>query len=344
MYKNRKRIPGLNVIRTISALGILQIHFLELCRQNGYRFALLETFNSYGNLSWGLVGTEMFFILSGVSLIYNEYDRDEPSWASMFYFRRFTRLLPLVYTLHLIFYFIYAVIDKGWPYHWNFRMVLNMMIGRTYVGEWFTTVILVCYLLFPLFRYLIRRSVNCILTTIILAIIFVGDMKLHFLVLDGIKYFSFANGIFGFWTGMLIGKFLLLHPGILSRRKNRAAVCTLILSGLLTGLMPGISLLFNPEGPFYYLPAYLCSVSLFMFLLLINHSNRFFDSVSDYSFEVYLLHHQIMYLLFPVFMPLITTQNQMILFFILMIFIILSSSYSIRSIEKYISGRLSGSL
>lgn len=71
---SRSHIPSLDLIRNICMLGIVQEHFLWLCRNYNMDFVFLEAVNHYGHQGWGSVGTAVFFMVSGGALIYNYCD------------------------------------------------------------------------------------------------------------------------------------------------------------------------------------------------------------------------------------------------------------------------------
>lgn len=326
----KERIKAFDFIRSICILGIVQDHFLELLKANNIKFTLLEKFNDYGNLGWGAVGTAIFFMISGAVLMYNYGDRKIS--ILQFYFNRFIRMCPILYFLHIVFYFIYSIIQNAWLYRVTWRNVIDVIVGKALVGEWFTTVIFVCYLLFPIFKYLFCH--HRLLTSLVLLIVFVANQKfLFFTIGDGAgrQWASYTNGLFEFWLGMLF----VSYREKLSKKQLPFLILALI-------LMPYVSLQFNLEGVWFYIPTILCSAIIFLLLLFVKIDRPFVNNVSKCSYELYLIHHVIMYLIFPVFVPFIKTQAQCALFFVVTMVLIYISSKEISALNTRFVNKIKG--
>lgn len=314
----KERIKSFDLIRCICMLGIVQEHFLLLCRSYNVNFKFLEKINYYGNLGWGGVGTAIFFMISGSTLIYNYEDKEES--IIDFYISRFIKMCPLLYFLHIVFYLIYSIIQNKLLYIPTLNNIFETLIGKALVGEWFTMVIFTCYILFPLLKYLYKK--HKIITTILLFTLFI--LNQHYLFLSmGSKWSSYTNGIFEFWIGM-----------ILIGTKNRIPKKLMPILIISLMLMPRFSLLFDLNGIWFYIPTIICSVILFLLLLQTDYDNYFVNKISKYSYEIYLIHHQVMYLLFPIFIVLIKTQKQYVLFLICILGIVYVASEKINVLNS----------
>lgn len=314
---SRPHIPSLDLIRSVCMLGIVQEHFLWLCRNYNLNFVFLEAVNHYGHQGWGSVGTAVFFMVSGGALIYNYRDRFE---IKSYYFSRFIKMLPVLYATHILFYLIMSVCSDALLYKSTGKTFFNMLIGKALVGEWFTSVIIVCYLLFPALRFLYKRY--RILTTCVIVFAFLMNQKL-LLFSCGDQWATYINGIAEFWLGMILIDF---------REKITGTRFFLLIVLLIA--MPGISLLFDLNGTWFYIPTIISSMLLFLVLLNIRHSSKAARSISKCSYEIYLIHHRIMYMSFPVFAPLITSQAQLALYFILLMSGIYCLSEKINTINS----------
>ncbi|CAI3602876.1 acyltransferase family protein [Clostridium neonatale] len=315
---SKEKIKSFDLIRCVCMLGIVQDHFISLCREYKINFKLLEFLGgNYGNLGWGSVGTAIFFMISGSVLIYNYEDKNFDT--KQFYFNRFIKMCPILYFTHIICYIIISIINNQLVYPITIKNILNMFIGKTLVGEWFTTVIFVCYILFPLFKNLYNRYK--VQTTIIFTIIFIINQKLLLLTAGG-KWASYTNGIFEFWLGMILINYI--------NRLNRKHLLTLSICFI---CMPFVSKAFDLNGTWFYIPTIISSIILFLLMLHINISNSFIDKISEYSYGIYLVHHQIMYLTFPIFAISITNQIQCLLSFIILMVLIYITAEKVSNIN-----------
>lgn len=165
------------------------------------------------------------------------------------------------------------------------------------IGEWFTTVIILIYLLFPLLRWLFLRYNK--ITTVIITSIFILNIKFQILT-GGDGWFSITNGIMLFWSGMLW-------------EKNKHYLnSTIIMTSI--GLVILMYIL-NPDTIFGYTypVCFIFSVLLFIALYQIQITGKFIHYICKYSYEIYLIHHRIFILFLP---RLISTEtNDLQLFY-----------------------------
>lgn len=325
---NKQRIVAFDYIRCICIWGIVQEHFLWLCRNYNIEFNILEMVNSYGNLGWGGFGTAMFFILSGAALTYN-YSGASFSIKN-FYKKRFLKICIPLYIGHIIFFVIISICQDHILYKITFQSILNTLMGRGLVGEWFTTVIIFCYIIFPILRFLIINYVG--VSSIIFSIIFIANLKLGIFNINDSKWSSYTNGVYAFWIGMLIAKYMLLERGNTIWKIDKKFFILLFL----LGVMPWFSLKISLDGMWFYIPTIICSIILFILMLYIKKENKIIKKISSYSYEVYIIHHQIMYLTFPVFSSFMRTQSQYMLFFILIIVLISMFSKKFHKMNSWI--------
>ena len=218
-------------------------------------------------------------------------------------------MCPILYFLHILFYIIYSIIQNNMMYKITIKSILEVLIGKTLVGEWFTVVIFLCYLLFPILKHLYKT--HRFMTTIVLFLVFVINQKLTIFNIGGERWFSYANGLFEFWLGMIFIGYKAKLKKVYLPFLAVSFICILFLE-----------LKYNIDGILFYIPTLMCGILLFLMLSYFNIENAFVSRISKYSYETYLVHHQIMYLLFPVFAKLMVTQKQYMLFFILTMLLI----------------------
>lgn len=308
-----------NFIRMVATLMILIYHLLTTFCDNG----LIDRTGRGGDLNLGGIGVAIFFMLSGALLIKKYRHKCE---VGKFYKKRLIRIyLPhwICYTLFLI---VTVIMHPDWLKGVQFHSVLISFFALDFfaqplyqigistfwlVGEWFTTVILILYLLFPLLRWLYTK--HKLFGTIILTILFVVNLKFQILTYGG-GWFSITNGLMCFWIGMVLEDVKKYYKGW---------GCFALLGCLM--------LLFISVNPsqlfgFYYIPTFVFSVLLFLFMTNINISFKFCDFVCKYNFDIYLVHHRVYILLIPILLPYMTNNLQIVFYSLLMIWLIFGIS------------------
>jgi len=276
------------------------------CQSYNMNFDFLAKCNDFGGrVGWGSVGTALFFMISGAGLIYN-YEGEDLD-IRRFYFKRFLKMLPALYFTHIVVFIILSIIQDSLLYKITVRSVFLTLQGKALVGEWFTPVILFCYVLFPLMKILYERKK--ILTTLFFTLGFMINQKFKLFTL-GSQWASYVNGIYAFWIGMLI---------IGYRKKLSIKILPMLMVFLIS--IPLWGKYISLEGMWYYMPTILCASTLFTMMLYTNINNHIVNKISSYSYEIYLIHHQIMYITFPIISTVAKTQKQYMLFFVVLLFV-----------------------
>ena len=151
-------ISGVNLARILGAIGIVIFHYG--CHDNFLTPYLCFSAND----NWGSILVALFFIISGACLARTYALNFE---LKRYFLRRWKAIFPLFYFCY-IFFAIEQTIEfgawwKGIPVH---RFIYTLLGCDGYmlcyqpnfyiIGEWFLGVIIVCYLLFPILRYLLK--------------------------------------------------------------------------------------------------------------------------------------------------------------------------------------------
>lgn len=250
-----------------------------------------------------------------------------------FYKKRFLRILiPQFLAYILMFLFLYIYSPNSVTLNWGTLVSFLGLDLLSYaglpslwiVGEWFTTVIIIIYLIFPLLRYLYKKIPY--ISSVLVALIFV--LNLHFKILSYENgWFSVTYGLFAFWIGMMIEKF----REDLKDKKNIKHVI-FYLSSVLCIVM----IVLNPTNFFgiAQLPILFHSICLYVMLLYFDISCKVTDVVSKYNFEAYLLHHRLMILFVPMILPQNPTFLQLLLVLFMFISIIYLLSIQFAKLEK----------
>lgn len=201
-----KRDIGLDLIRIILTLIIVLFHF-------GNAFGLLTTrlyHLANGTWCWGAVGA--FTIMSGYLLRSRYGSMDN---VLQFYKKRVLTLFPSFYVAFVICFIIHSI-ELGSPFYGGnpVKIILSLLCIDSYVslygvstyavvGEWYTGMIIVLYILFPLLNRAMVRikwTLAALLTALFLINIF-------FKIDPTINDASLITGIFLFFVGMLIADY-----------------------------------------------------------------------------------------------------------------------------------------
>ncbi len=166
MNHKNQRIVEYDLIRSIATLMIVAYHFEAELDSKGIQL-FSRSITSWRGAGWGGIGVFLFFVLSGAvhcvrysgEISYREYYRS-----------RLKSIFPMFYITYLLAA-VLEIITKGDTFTkgvepWKFLLTLLAcdgyfpQLGDTFylVGEWFTTVILFVYAIFPLVRIAIKKN------------------------------------------------------------------------------------------------------------------------------------------------------------------------------------------
>lgn len=279
-----KRDKSLDFIRAFATCLIVTFHFFNFCNQTD------SIFYGYANGGWGSVGTTLFFLLSGYALymkhpvVFNIKNFYKKRWASIY---------PMFYLAFLLAYFIHAFRGSGFTYGGSFLRLIFTLLGiDSYLGfysiesyhlvaEWFTTIIILIYLLYPLLVWLFARWRKAV--TAILLLVYLLNLQFDlFAVTDDA---NLITGLYCFWIGMLLCAY---HEKLSAYRKPLTVISLVFILLIVFVKLPWQSLLWKN----------LLGISLFLFLqqssgLLLRIPGFSFcsEKISKYSYAIYLIHH-----------------------------------------------------
>ena len=318
-------------IRFIAILMIVIFHYNVTLANNN----IIETniFLKGGIINLGSVGVGLFFILSGANL-YNKY-KDKLDIKN-FYKKRLLKLYIPLWISYILLFIIMVCFNKNLLKYNKFHLLFSMLgLDLLYpafekflhiyplwiVGEWFTTVIIIIYILFPLLRYL--REKNKMLTTIIICIITLINIKFKILSFEN-GFYSITNGIMYFYLGM-----------ILNDNKNKLTSSYTIILAFFGIVMSEIFKIYDIYG-FWYIFCFIFNVSLFILLYQINYSNILTKFICKYNYEIYLIHHRI----FILFIPIILMKKSSPLLIFLTFFILFLIIYFLSMTTQFITNKI----
>ena len=319
-------------------------HILTTGREQGMSLPFLVD-KAFTRPSGGLgqMAVAMFFLLSGALMWRNHQDLD----IGKFYRKRIFGILvpiwicsiPLIlvdylvnpqlvlssYAKHtLIFNFLgldlyLGVITDIYPYH--------------VAGEWFTSVILTMYILYPALKKLLSGKNARITATVIITVVYVVNLKIKLFTM-GHGWYSFTIGLFYFWCGMLYEKY----------RRELSGKAPVIISAVIFAA----TYVFYDRLPFMRLSSTAVSLTGFVFLNWLGNriGNRLNGSIAGWvidftcknSYLIYLTHHYIIITLMKGFLS--AGLDQFWLFVLTAIAIVCPYSVFCRIVNDFIFKRI----
>ncbi|MCM1263319.1 MAG: acyltransferase [Butyrivibrio sp.] len=160
----KERVLYLDLIRIICFLMVTAFHFSDTAKAYAIN-ADVELYQGIVRIVWGPIAVSCFFMVSGASLIYR-YGQEEFSLKE-FYKKRFFGLYPLFWLAYLFAFLDFFYRAKSMPTAPKINFLLSVIAMDGYfsdwiptfylIGEWFLGVIVVLYLLFPLYRVVMRK-------------------------------------------------------------------------------------------------------------------------------------------------------------------------------------------
>jgi peptidoglycan/LPS O-acetylase OafA/YrhL len=284
-----RRNQSLDLLRGVAILLVVLVHCQE------------ESTGVVPGLTWfakefGGLGVQLFFIVSGYTMMLTFGDRVDLAAARSFYLRRFFRIAPLFWVA-IVFYLLVTrgrgitnfapdgvgvsdVLLTFFFLHSASVTAYNSVVP----GGWSIAVEMQFYLLFPLLIYLFRRRNG---TTLCYALIALASVVGQFVVEPNLiprlaaslpaSQAYLAEGVFTSWLPhqvICFGFGILLHDYI--ELKNRPAFGALFLLG---------AALVSPQGAEVALLA-----ALALGVLISNVSLSWMTLLGRHSYAIYLVH------------------------------------------------------
>ena len=201
----KERDYTLDVIRVTATFFIVLFHFASA------NLLANSPFYTYANGAWGGPLNSIFFVLSGF-VLEKKYDKIDNVKA--FYKQRFLAIFPVFYIAFLVCYLLTAIASGNFFYGGNPVKLLLTVIGAdnysllyggtgyAVVGEWFTAIIVLIYIVFPVLCKMFKTMT--VSATLIIALLYI--LNLFWGLTSTSVETSFINGLFLFWVGMLLTK------------------------------------------------------------------------------------------------------------------------------------------
>ncbi len=205
MENKKERLKYVDVIRVIAMVAVLVCHYTRSLEYAGVGFVNKILPDSIFNVYMGSFGVSLFFIVSGVSLMYT-YSGDID--LKKYFKKRFLGIYPMYWIAYIIAFLYFFMKNRGFYTETPRIKILLTAIGMDgytnwfgdnfyLLGEWFLGCIIILYILFPLIKLGIDKKP--IATGLIISIIYVvtcifysGPMPLQCLFLVRIPEFAFG--------------------------------------------------------------------------------------------------------------------------------------------------------
>jgi len=302
--ENKTKYLAMNYLRVLAFAFIIVYHFMvELEQKGNYNFLEKGTvYYSNSNLHIAIIGVSLFFMISGAGLMLSS----KKHWdIKDFYKRRFLKLLIPFYVVELFTLVASYVLKPEWlgyfPLIAKPKAIFNLLGMDGYfeqffptfslhVGEWFLGALIMLYALFPVFRYCMEKNryITIIVATVYYVVLIFGNV---------ISASPWTN-VFVKAYDFILGMFLILEiPKLMDKKTFKVTSLVVSAVAILTGIVLKTQLPtpITVNNLVYALMLFIC----FFALEPTQASKNFFDDLSQQickiSYEVFLVHHIIIY-------------------------------------------------
>ena len=309
----KERDYGYDVVRFAATIMICIWHFYTTCKENCIiQNYIVDSLFARGPINMGGIGVGLFFLLSGALLIRGYKEQIN---TIHFYKKRLLRIcVPNIIGFNaalLVTYVINSDIVKSDKIGMLISAVgLNFFNLWKYIGiscvwligEWFTTVIIFIYLLFPLLRrlFLTHKWIG----TSIIILLFLMNLKFKILSNEG-GWASYSNGIMLFWIGMLFEEY-------------KRYISTEIYPIVCLCLVFYLVFPFQFHNEYDYIFVLFFSFLIFVILYQIKWDSNIISFICKLNFEMYLVHHRIYLILVPALLTSNSSLGQIVVCFIVL--------------------------
>lgn len=315
-----KRIRYFDLLRVICFCIVILYHMMmQLYIDGMFALEAVEPFFTTANIHIGILAVTLFFMLSGASLMISTKD---PVDCRRFYIKRFLRLLFPFYFVNICWFIIRAVragsvftlIEGIAPWkiipgilgidEW---LTLYGVSGFSQgIGEWFLGCLIILYVLFPLFRKLmLKNKVLFLAAAVFLYVLVIYNYSCSVPVYQNIviKGCEFIFGMYlGAYRGRLDKKALIISlPAAVFYLAGRTSI--------------GIDSTLNVA---------ICALAVFVTLSftenVLQKSTYFYGAIaflSGCSYELFLVHHLVIYNLTPAAKPYLHNNMHVLILFVI---------------------------
>jgi len=327
----KERIFYLDFIRAIATIIVVIYHFN--CHFTTYNITgFNDIFYKHANGDWGNIGVTLFFIISGVALMYNYSEKIKYKDYSIKRFKSIYPMFWIAYTIATLYYFYYEKSIIQIPKE-RFLLTLVGMDGYFLyaipnfyrLGEWFLGAIIFIYILFPICRYLIKK--NRKIATI--SIIVLGICKYILMIYYPFNIAATRNiivCIFSFILGMYFIEYI-------KNVKLYQAIIALILFVVILVIKIPI-----PVRIIATIPGTLLFIVLVYISKFINNKiiRKPFEILGKYSYAIFLVHHVVILQVEKRFIGMTLGKVEVLCMFLITIIITFIIAKLLNNLTEYI--------
>lgn len=289
---SKKQLKGIIFTRASCSFGIIFFHYFSKSNGNFKLFFLTA------NGTFGFIFVTSFFCISGTVLYYNYR---KITSLKKFYFKRWKSIFPSFYITFFYYYLknillTHEVFFKG---HWSriFFSLIGMDFYLSYkfntyniVGEWFLGAIIIIYILYPLLLWMM--NLNILLINFIEFIGYLLMYKTNYFII--LKDCNIITCVYSFYFGMIAIKFQRLF----FENKNTFIISFIIFVLLYFYKLPNFILIWQIQG----FSLYIILVQIGQYIML-SRFKIIFKQISILSYNIFLLHHTMIYNILEVYNP-----------------------------------------
>lgn len=314
---SKTRLHWIDQTKGLAILGIVLFHFFQNYPD---RFELVQALYRSG-ARWGYAAVDIFFVIAGFNTSYTLASLLDAGkirsllqvdWA-LWLKKRLSRLYPTYWLAVLVTLLLYAVMSRI-----EIKSILDfggILIGLTSYerfktinpGFWFFSVILQAYLVIPLIFYLCKSKPQLMLILGILGGLITKITCLMFYNQSGVFWFMLQNNFLGSYFFQLgLGLYWgFIYFEYRSFRKVDIAVSAILFT---VGILLYSFLVVQRINFVYKIGFDIAFTPLFFILLYwmfdffntrIEGKKRFFPLLGNYSYQIYLIHQPLLFVLLP---------------------------------------------
>lgn len=223
MKTNKERIIYFDLIKLIATISVFVCHFTRSLEGHNITFNFKILPDNVFGVYLGSFGVSLFFIVSGAALM---YIYDEKLDVKTYLIKRLKGIYPLYWLTYLFAFFITFYNSGGgvWQGIPKYRIIFSILgcDGNVLwfkpafylVGEWFLSVIVLLYIIFPILRLEMNKNpyitlAGSIIIFIVCFLVWDSNMPLECLFLARLPEF-----VFGMFFVKIIKKPNLLLYGV----------------------------------------------------------------------------------------------------------------------------------
>lgn len=209
----RERLKYVDLLRVIAVISVVAWHWTRECYNAGVVCANSILPDEIFSVTLGDFGVAVFFVLSGISLMYTYSGKLD---IKRFFYRRFLGIYPMFWIAWIIAFGYYFLVNHSryytnapkWKLIWS---VLGLdgyfgWFGQNWylLGEWFLGCLIFLYLLFPILKWGIEKhpvitGVVVIIMYSVLSVFYKGVIPRNNFFLLRIPEFAFGMYFVRYW-------------------------------------------------------------------------------------------------------------------------------------------------